>query len=141
MLHAKEWCGMSKQSVAVIIGICMSVAIGLLWWRIEQLENMVVSLTQQLNARPKVVTAGSTELPQLRKAEGEPLFKLLRNATPSSLDDAKTEAGVPWDIERGMLLDGIERNSRPENSRPIIDEGPMDSPPSTPIDLLNETQN
>jgi len=119
----------------------MSIAIGLLWWRIEQLENMVVSLTQQLNARPKVVTAGSTELPQLRKAEGEPLFKLLRNATPSSLDDAKTEVGVPWDIERGMLLDGIERNSRPENSRPIIDEGPMDSPPSTPIDLLNETQN
>jgi hypothetical protein len=91
----------------------MAIAIGLLWWRVERLENQVTSLRQQLNAQPKVVTAGATALPQFRKAEGEPTFKLLKNATPGSLDDGETEVGVPWDIERGMLYDGMERSSQP----------------------------
>ncbi|HEX2475936.1 MAG TPA: hypothetical protein VHK01_14395 [Lacipirellulaceae bacterium] len=129
---------MSKHNVAVVIGLCMTVAIGLLWRRVEQLENRVASLKQQLNARPKVVTAVAPALPELRKAEGESVFKLLNTAKPNNLDDGETDVGVPWSIERGMLLDGIERNSRPENSRPLIDERPMDGPPNRPIDLLNE---
>jgi hypothetical protein len=128
---------MTKQSVAIMIGICMSVAIGLLWRRVEQLENRVASLTRQLNARPTVVTAVD---PKLWQAEGKPTFKLLKTAAPSNLDDGETDVGVPWSIERGMLLDGLERNSRPENRRPLIDERPIDSPPSTPIDLPNEVQ-
>jgi len=117
----------------------MLVAIGLLWLRVEQLENKIASLTQQLNARPKVVTAAASELSQARKAEGESVFKLLKTAGPNSLDDGETDIGVPWSIEHGMLLDGIERNARPENSRPIIDQAPTDSPQTTPLlDLPHE---
>jgi hypothetical protein len=130
---------MNKHYVAVVIGTCMTVAIGLLWLRVEQLENKVASLTQQLNARPKVVTAVAPIQPELRRADGESVFKLLKTATPHSLDDGETDVGVPWSIERGMLLDGIERNARPENSRPIIDEAPMEGPPTTPLlDLPKE---
>jgi hypothetical protein len=100
---------MKTRIIIGVVGISMMIAIAWLWIRVRELESSVASLIRQLSTKPNVVTVTAPQFPQLKKGEGDRIFKLIDSASP---DSGKSPAGVPWEIERGMLLDGAERNQR-----------------------------
>jgi hypothetical protein len=135
MLHAKARRGMNKRSITVILGIAVMLLTAMLWWRVRTLEKSVDSLTRQLQSKPGAFPVGITypSLPQ--NEDRKSIFKLIDSAP---VDDSKTKVGVPWNVERGMLLDGAQRNAPAENRRPTIIYEPPQSLPgfidSVPIE-------
>ncbi|MCI0334462.1 MAG: hypothetical protein L0228_14685 [Planctomycetes bacterium] len=114
----------------MLLGVAMMVAIALLWLRVRELETSVDSLTRQLQSRPGAFVNGPANFVPQQTEEKKKVFQLIDGAHP---DNGETEVGVPWSVERGMMIDAAEHSTpRPEAPRfefnsesPImIDESP-----------------
>jgi hypothetical protein len=96
------------------------VLVGVLWWRVRELEKTVNSLRIQPVLNSSVVW--QNEQKSKDKTENNNVFKLL-DSTP--VDQGKSKVGVPWDVERAMIPSG----SSPALPRTIIQGGETTPPP------------
>jgi hypothetical protein len=131
MLHAQGRRYMKKPSLATLVGVVMFVAIGLLWWRVRQLESTVSTLNQRLASKPSVISVRQSEpLPSIDKRK---IFKLIDSATS---EEGRSPIGVPWSVERAMIGGAHETPStiRQEQSTRI------EASPTTPIKIESQLE-
>ena len=98
---------MKKQLFAVAFFGLMLFLIGLLWWRVRELERTVNSLRIQPASNSTVVW--QNERKPNNGAEKKHVFKLI-DSPP--VDSGKSKVGVPWGVERAMLHDA-NQNAAP----------------------------
>jgi hypothetical protein len=92
---------MKKQwFTAVFCGVLL-VLVGILWWRVRELEKSVNSLRVQPASNSTVVW--QNEQKSKNDSEKKQVFKLI-DSTP--VDPGKSKVGVPWTVERAMIPDG-----------------------------------
>jgi hypothetical protein len=95
---------MKKQLfVAAFCGVLLFM-VGLLWWRVLELEKIVDSLRQQRASNSTVVWQNEQHLK--KDTEKKNVFKLI-DSPP--VDPDKSNIGVPWSVERAMM-GGAERH-------------------------------
>ncbi len=98
---------MKKQWFAVAFCSVLLVLVGLLWWRVRELEKTVNSLRIQPVANSTVVW--QNEEHSKNDAEKKHVFKLIDSAP---VDPGKSKVGVPWNVERAMMNDA-DQNASP----------------------------
>jgi hypothetical protein len=86
-----------------------------------------------MQSKPAVASVHITKLEQTKGEDGKKLFKLIDSAPTK--DESKV--GVPWSVERGMMLDAAEHaQPRPESPQPETwDDGYEIGPP---VDLREQ---
>jgi hypothetical protein len=89
---------MRKQLFTVAFCGVLLFLVGLLWWRVQELEKVVDSLKEQRASNSTVVWQND----KLKTDTGKKsVFKLI-DSTPAT-DPQKSKVGVPWDVERAMV--------------------------------------
>jgi hypothetical protein len=96
---------MKKQLFAAAFFGLLLFLIGLLWWRVRELERTVNSLRIQPASNSTV--GWQNEQKPNNDAEKKQVFKLI-DSPP--IDPGKSKVGVPWGVERAMMGDA-ERNA------------------------------
>jgi hypothetical protein len=89
---------MKKQLVVATFCGVLLFMVGLLWWRVRELEKTVNSLRIQPAANSTVVW--QNEQQPKDNSEKKQVFKLI-DSPP--VDAGKSKVGVPWDVERAMM--------------------------------------
>jgi hypothetical protein len=102
--------------IVAIVAVVLGLATTVLWLRVRELEKSVDIMAQQLPVQPQAIPAVSAQPPQQQAAEKQRIFKLIE----SPPTNGSTEVGVPWSVERGMMIDAAQR------ARPIpqVENGP-----------------
>jgi len=90
---------MKKQLFAAAFCGVLLFVVGLLWWRVRELEKIVNSLRYQPVANSTVVW--QKEQQSKNDSPKKQVFKLIDS--PETVDPGKTKVGVPWNVERAMM--------------------------------------
>src|SRR5215212_5044091 len=90
--------------VAAFCGVLLFI-VGLLWWRVRELEKIVNSLRYQPVANSAVVW--QNEQQPKNDASKKQVFKLIDSS--ETVDPGKTKVGVPWSVERAMMGDANQK--------------------------------
>jgi len=83
--------------------------VGLLWWRVRELEKIVNSLRFQPVANSTV--GWQNEEQSKNDSPKKQVFKLIDSPEPADPD--KTKVGVPWNVERAMMGEGGRNSGLP----------------------------
>jgi hypothetical protein len=89
---------MKKQLFTVAFCSVLLFLVGLMWWRVRELEKTVESLRQQHSSNSTV--AWQNEQQSSNNTEKKQVFKLI-DSPP--VDPGRSKVGVPWDVERAMM--------------------------------------
>jgi hypothetical protein len=112
---------MTKRSIVFsIVGAGMLLAIVGLWLRVRALESTVGDLTSRLQALPRLLPVMAPEPRPAEPPGNQQIFKLIDS---DSANDGKSRVGVPWNVERAMIIDAVKRNGKFEAPK-MIDEKP-----------------
>jgi hypothetical protein len=135
LLFKKGWRTMKRRVSIATIGICATLAMATLWWRVQRLERQVDSLTQQLQSSPRALYLPSRAPATTQSPDKQKIFKLIDAADARS---GTSHIGVPWNVERAMMIDAIERGTEAPRviESPSVVEGQIDvGPPILPNEL------
>jgi hypothetical protein len=89
---------MKKRWFVTAFGVGLLFLVGLLWWRVRELERIVDSLKKQQASNSTVVW--QNEQQSNKNAEKKQVFKLIDSP---HVDPGRSKVGVPWDVERAMM--------------------------------------
>jgi len=103
---------MKKQLFAVASCGALLLLVGLLWWRVRELERIVDSLKKQQASNSTVVW--HNEQQSNKSTEKKQVFKLI-DSPP--VDTGRSKVGVPWDVERAMI-GGADHRMAPTSEGP-----------------------
>jgi hypothetical protein len=104
---------MKKQLfTAAFYGVLLFL-VGLLWWRVRELEKIVASLRIQPVANSTV--NWHNEEQSNKSTEKKQVFKLI-DSPP--VDTGRSKVGVPWDVERAMI-GGADHSMAPASEGPV----------------------
>jgi hypothetical protein len=118
---------MKRQLFVVAFCGVLLFMVGLLWWRVRELERTVNSLRIQPVTNSTVLW--QKEQQPKSDAPKKQVFKLIDSPEPVHPD--KSEVGVPWNVERAMMGDG-QRNATPMRQGEMHWEAQPD-PNSSPL--------
>jgi hypothetical protein len=90
---------MKKQLFAAAFCCVLLFMVGLLWWRVRELEKTVNSLRIQPAANSTVVWQNRPQ--SKNNSPKKQVFKLIDS--PEPVDPGSSNIGVPWTVERAMI--------------------------------------
>jgi hypothetical protein len=131
---------MKRRVSIATIAICVSLAMATLWWRVRQLEHQVDSLAQQIQSAPRVLYLPSRGPATTQSPDKQKIFKLIDAAEARG---GASSIGVPWNVERAMMIDAMKRSEEIYAPRvienPPVVEGQIDVKPLFLPDVSPET--
>ena len=90
---------MKKQLFLAAFCVVLLLMVGLLWWRVRELERTVNSLRIEPAANSTIVW--QKEQQSKKDAPKKQVFKLIDS--PAPVYPGKSNIGVPWNVERAMM--------------------------------------
>lgn len=87
----------------IVIGsMCVALALAVQVWR---LERKVDALSDQLRSQPRAIALPAAQPNTTREPHKPPIFRLIDSDAPP---EGHTKIGVPWSVERAMLIEGAK---------------------------------